>query len=140
VPPLWGIVILGIDAHKQTHTVVLVDDCGRKLGERTVKTTTQDHLDLLVWAARFGAERRWAFEDCRTCHAGSERDLFGAGQQVVRIPPTLMANARTPGRSYGKSDPIGTLGMQPFVPVREWILRGDRSPGRPSGRRRDGLQ
>ena len=51
-------VILGIDAHKQTHTVVVVDEHGRKIGERTVKTTTTDHLDLLVWASRFGAERR----------------------------------------------------------------------------------
>jgi hypothetical protein len=44
-------VILGIDAHKQTHTVVVVDERGRKLVERTVKTTTKDHLDLLVWAS-----------------------------------------------------------------------------------------
>jgi hypothetical protein len=28
-------VILGIEAHKQTHTVVVVDERGRKLGERT---------------------------------------------------------------------------------------------------------
>ena len=45
-------VILGIDAHKQTHTAVVVDEHGRKLGERTVGTTTADPLDLLVGAAR----------------------------------------------------------------------------------------
>ena len=28
-------VVLGIDAHKRSHTVVVVDDTGRKLGERT---------------------------------------------------------------------------------------------------------
>jgi hypothetical protein len=92
-------VILGIDAHKQTHTVVVVDEHGRKLGERTVKTTTTDHLDLLVWASRFGAERRWAVEDCRHLSRRLERDLLGAGQQVVRVPPKLMANARTAGRT-----------------------------------------
>jgi transposase len=116
-------VILGIDAHKQTHTVVVVDEHGRKLGERTVKTTTTDHLDLLVWASRFGTERRWAVEDCRHLSRRLERDLLGAGQQVVRVPPKLMANARTAGRTYGKSDPIDALAVaraalrEPELPV-----------------------
>ena len=104
-------MILGIDAHKRTHTVVAVDEHGRKLGERTVKTTTKDHLDLLVWASRFGTERRWAVEDCRHLSRRLERDLLGAGQQVVRVPPKLMAHARTAGRTYGKSDPIDALAV-----------------------------
>jgi transposase len=104
-------VILGIDAHKRTHTVVAVDERGRKLGERTVGTTTADHLELLVWASRFGAERRWAVEDCRHLSRRLERDLLGAGEQVVRVPPKLMANARTAARTYGKSDPIDALAV-----------------------------
>src|SRR5215211_3821477 len=104
-------VILGIDAHKRTHTVVAVDQRGRKLGERTVGTTTADHLDLLVWTARFGTERRWAVEDCRHLSRRLERDLLGAGQQVVRVPPKLMAHARTAARTYGKSDPIDALAV-----------------------------
>jgi hypothetical protein len=31
-------VVLGIDAHKRSHTVVAVDDAGRKLGGRTLGT------------------------------------------------------------------------------------------------------
>src|SRR5919204_1151206 len=94
-------VILGIDAHKRTHTVVAVDERSRKLGQRTVGTTTADHLELLVWASRFGAQRCWAVEDCRHLSRRLERDLLGAGQQVVRVPPKLMAHARTAGRTYG---------------------------------------
>jgi transposase len=37
-------VVLGVDAHKRTHTAVAVDQLGRKLGERTTGTTSQDHL------------------------------------------------------------------------------------------------
>jgi transposase len=116
-------VIGGIDAHQQTHTVVVVDEHGRKLGERTVKTTTTDHLDLLVWASRFGAERRWAVQDCRHLSRRLERDLLGAGQQVVPVPAKRMANARTAGRSYGKPDPIDALAVaraalrEPELPV-----------------------
>jgi transposase len=34
-----GMVVIGVDAHKRTHTLVAVDQVGRKLGERTVATT-----------------------------------------------------------------------------------------------------
>jgi hypothetical protein len=33
-------VVVGIDAHKATHTLVAVDAVGRKLGELTVRATT----------------------------------------------------------------------------------------------------
>ena len=43
-------VILGVDAHKRTHTVVVIDLHGRHLGVRTVGTTSGDQLGLLRWA------------------------------------------------------------------------------------------
>jgi len=104
-------VILGIDAHKRSHTVVAVDDVGRKLGERTIGTTTADHLAILTWAEQFGAERLWAVEDCRHLSRRLERDLLGAGERIVRVPPKMMAQVRDSARSYGKSDPIDALAV-----------------------------
>ena len=104
-------VVLGVDAHKRSHTVVAVDETGRKLGERTIATTTADHLDLLTWAEQFGGDRLWAIEDCRHLSRRLERDLLGAGQRIVRVPPKLMAHARDSARSYGKSDPIDALAV-----------------------------
>ena len=43
-------VVFGIDTHKRTHTVVAVDATGRKLAERTLGTTSGEHLELLIWA------------------------------------------------------------------------------------------
>jgi Transposase len=91
-------VVLGIDAHERSHTVIAVDEHGRELGERTVGTTTADHLDLLVWASRFDAERRWAVEDCRHLSRRLERDLLGAGQQVARVPVEWQREPTTPPR------------------------------------------
>jgi hypothetical protein len=65
------LVILGIDAHKRTHTVVAVDRNGRQLASRTLGTATADHLALLRWADQFGEDRQWAVEDCGTCLATS---------------------------------------------------------------------
>jgi transposase len=105
-------VILGIDAHKRTHTVVAIDEAGRQMGSKTtLATTTEAHLDLVRWADRFGAERRWAVEDCRHLSRRLEADLLAAGERIVRVPPKLMAHTRDAARTYGKSDPIDALAV-----------------------------
>jgi len=72
----------------------LVDEMGRKLGERTTGTTSADHLELLRWAEQFGADRSWAVEDCRHLSRRLERDLLGVDERIVRVPPKMMAHAR----------------------------------------------
>ena len=107
-----SMVVLGIDAHKRTHTVVAVDEAGRQVGVKvTQSTSTAAHLELVRWAGRFGAQRRWAVEDCRHLSRRLEADLLAAGEQIVRVPPKLMARARDSARTYGKSDPIDALAV-----------------------------
>ncbi len=80
-------VVLGIDAHKRTHTIVAIDDRGRELGRRTTAaTTSDDHLEMVRWATRFGPDRVWAVEDCRHLSRGLERDLLAAGEAIRRVP------------------------------------------------------
>jgi transposase len=106
------VIVIGADVHKATHTFVAVDPVGRKLGERTVKATTTGHEGALRWArAQFGNELRWGIEDCRHLSARLERDLLTGGQQVVRVPPKLMAQTRSSARERGKSDPIDALAV-----------------------------
>ena len=115
-------VIIGVDLHKRTHTVVAVDETGRKLGEKTAPATPDGHLELRAWAGRF-ATRTWALEDCRHLSRRLERDLLRAGERVLRVPPKLMAGARRAGREPGKSDPIDALAVaraalrEPDLPV-----------------------
>jgi transposase len=111
------VLILGIDAHKRTHPIVAVDERGRQVAQRNIKTTTDDHLEPVTWADGLGADRLWAIEDCRHLSRRLERDLLGAGEQVllgagegiVRVPTKMMAAARKTGREHGKSDPIDAL-------------------------------
>jgi len=102
-------VVLGVDPHKPTHTVIVVDELGRVLDELTVPARQDGHLRLLGWARRFGPQRRWAIEDCRHVAGGLVRDLLAAGEQVVMVPPKLMARSRESARTRGKSDPIDAL-------------------------------
>lgn len=99
-------VTLGVDAHKRTHTVVAVDDVGRRLGTTTVKAVESGHLHALRWSQGFAGERVWAVEDCRHLNRLLIIDLLRAGERVVCVPPKLMAGARRSARQRGKSDPI----------------------------------
>lgn len=104
-------VTIGIDAHKRTHTAVACDAQGRELARASFGTTSHDHLSLIAWARTYGPDRRFAIEDCRHLSRRLERDLIAAGERSVRVPPKLMANARTGARSYGKSDAIDALAV-----------------------------
>ena len=117
-------VVVGADVHKRTHTFVAVDQAGRKLGEKVVAATTVGRHKALVWArVEFGNELVWGIEDCRHLSARLVRDLLSAGQQVVRVPPKLMAQTRASARTRGKSDPIDALAVaravlrEPDLPV-----------------------
>jgi transposase len=117
-------VVVGADVHKRTHTFAAVDEVGRKLSEKVVAATSAGHAVAVMWArARFGTGLIWGIEDCRHLSARLERDLLTAGQQVVRVPPKLMAQTRASARTRGKSDPIDALAVaravlrEPGLPV-----------------------
>lgn len=117
-------VVVGADVHKRSHTFVAVDQAGRKLGEITVEAVAAGHDKAVRWAQdRFGTEVVWAIEDCRHLSARLEIDLLDAGQQVVRVPPKMMAEQRRTARTRGKSDPIDALAVaraalrEPDLPV-----------------------
>ena len=97
--------MIGADSHKRTHTLVALDEVGRRLAETTVAATETGHLQLIQWAGRWD-EVSFALEDCRHLTRRLERDLLDAGQRIVRVPTRLMAGARRGGRQPGKSDPI----------------------------------
>lgn len=118
-------VVVGADVHKRSHTFVAVDVRGRQLAQVTVRADARGHDKAIRWAHQeFGAgDLRWAVEDCRHLSARLEMDLLEAGQQVVRVPPKMMAEQRRTARTRGKSDPIDALAVaraaqrEPDLPV-----------------------
>lgn len=53
-------MVIGLDAHKQSVTAVAVDEAGRPLAEKAVAVGS---AELLGWAAALDPERLWAVED-----------------------------------------------------------------------------
>ena len=100
-------IVVGIDPHMKTHTAVALDAVtGRSLAEKTVRCDERGHDALLAWARSLGPDRYFAIEDCRHVSGRLERHLLSRGERVVRVPPKMMAGARSSARTYGKSDPI----------------------------------
>ncbi|WP_028066552.1 IS110 family transposase [Solirubrobacter soli] len=105
-------IVIGVDAHKRTHTAAAVEEVSaRSLGDVAAEADERGFRRLLSFAVDHGAERVWAIEDCRHVSGGLERFLLAAGETVLRVPPSLMANARKGARTRGKSDPIDALAV-----------------------------
>src|SRR3954451_20246750 len=120
-------IVIGVDVHKQSVTAVAVDEAGRLLEERTGQVGSDE---LLAWAASLGGERLWALEDCRRLTRWLEQQMLAAGEQLVRVPPKLMAPERRRGKARGKSDPIDALAVARAA-VREPELSRPRSDEEP---------
>lgn len=118
-------IIIGIDAHKRAHTLVAIDSGGKKLGQKTVDSTSRGHAEAMRWAThRFGTDVTWVVEDNRSVTGLLERELMAGGLwPVVRCPPHLMARSRATVREWGKSDPIDALAVARAA-LREPICRG----------------
>ena len=127
-------IVIGVDAHKQTHTVVAIEETtGRLLAELTVEARESGFLRLLRFAECHGdGERVWAVEDCRHVSGGLERFLLRAGETVVRVPPKMMAGQRRAARTYAKSDAIDALAV-----ARAWLREPDLPRARLAGPERE---
>lgn len=105
-------IVIGIDAHKNTHTAVAVNAAtGVEIDQIVVPARTKGHLRLVRWARKLDADRIFAVEDCRHVSGRLERDLLKHGERTRRVPPKLMAGARRTARTGGKSDPIDALAV-----------------------------
>jgi hypothetical protein len=107
-------VTLGADSHKATHTVVAVDETGRKLSQVTVKATSDGHLQALSWASQW-SDRRWALEDCRHVSGRLERDLLG--------PAKPWSGCRLGSQLESANPPAPQASQTPSMPSRRRALR-----------------
>jgi transposase len=94
--------VIGVDTHRDTHTMVVVDSAGRLLEERTVATTVAGYEQMLELALSSAPGRRlWAVEGTRSYGLGLTRFLQAQAETVCEIDVPKQA-----GRKRGKSDSI----------------------------------
>jgi transposase len=84
------VVVIGVDAHKKSHTLVAVDANGRKLAEKTVEATDAGHAKALRWALlKFGdGELMWASRIAGMCRRDSSAAWSMRGSGSSGFPPS----------------------------------------------------
>lgn len=114
-------IVIGVDAHKRTHTLVALDAVsGATRAQRTVPASDDGGLEAVRFAAGVDRDRVWAIEDCRHVSARLERALLGAGERVIRVPPSLTGASRKASRVPGKSDRIDATAVA-LAAIREGL-------------------
>jgi transposase len=116
-------IVIGVDAHKRTHTLVALDaGTGELRGQLTVAASEEGSAEALRFVQQIDEQRVWAIEDCRHVSGLLERALIAFGERVIRIPPALTVDARRSARVPGKSDPIDAAAVARAA-IREGVDR-----------------
>ena len=102
-------VVIGVDAHTDTHTVAMLSAAGAVLAELTVDADDAGAAVLSAWATNQagGLRRQWVIDGARSHGIGLTRFLLTAGE-------TVLDAARIPGsarRRGGKSDRLDAIAV-----------------------------
>lgn len=100
-----AIVIAGIDTHKDTHHVAVLDTVGRLLGVNVFPTTSAGHRAVADWIGSHGPIDRVGIELTGSYGAGLTRYLTGEGITVVEVNTTDKATRAR----QGKNDTIDAI-------------------------------
>lgn len=92
------IVVAGVDTHKDSHHVAVLDLTGRVLGSRGFPTSAAGYGMLLDFVAGFGLIDRVGVELTGSYGAALTRHLIGAGVSVVEVNTTDKATRARRGK------------------------------------------
>lgn len=95
-------LVAGIDTHKNTHHVAIVDHLGRRIADRQFPTTSRGYAQIVEFLRSHGQVERVGVEGTGSYGAGIARELRCAGIAVVEV----VRQNRQARRMRGKSDPI----------------------------------
>ena len=95
---------IGIDSHKGSFGVGVVDDLGRERGAREFDNDHRGHIEVLKWIRKQGSDRVIGIEGSSNYGHALARFLIAMGEQVVEVPPFLTFRERKRTPSRGKSD------------------------------------
>jgi transposase len=99
-------VIIGMDPHKRSATIEVVDDRARVLAVGRFGTDTAGYADMLASGRRY-PDRVWAVEGCNGIGKHIAHRLVHDGEVVLDVPAKLSAQVRVFATGNGrKTDPV----------------------------------
>ncbi|HEX5469897.1 MAG TPA: IS110 family transposase [Gaiellaceae bacterium] len=123
---------IGIDAHKRSLAVCLVDELGRELAQRQFGNEPGAHRALHAWVAKLAPQERcFGIEGSGWVGRGIACFLLAQGETVVDVRGSLTERQRHRLRGGGKSDPRDALAIARVT------AREELPPARPDSPERD---
>jgi transposase len=99
-------VIIGMDPHKRSATIEIIDDRETVLAGGRFGTDREGYKAMLALGRRY-PERIWAVEGCNGIGRHIAQRLVADGETVVDVPAKLSARARVFATGQGrKTDPV----------------------------------
>ncbi|MFD0360701.1 IS110 family transposase [Nocardia sp. GCM10030253] len=99
-------VIIGMDPHKRSATIEIVDQSGRPMKTGRYATDTVGYAEMLTAAKGF-SDRVWAVEGCNGIGRHLANRLVHDGEIVIDVPAKLSAQVRVFATGNGrKTDPV----------------------------------
>jgi transposase len=99
-------VIIGMDPHKRSATIEVIDERGQVLAVGRYGTDKAGHAGMLRAGRKF-EDRMWAIEGCNGIGKHIAHRLVHDGETVVDVPPKLSAQIRVFATGNGrKTDPV----------------------------------
>jgi hypothetical protein len=99
-------VIIGMDPHKRSATIEVIDERAAVLAGGKYGTDTAGYGQMLAAARKF-ADRVWAVEGCNGIGRHLAHRLVHDGEVVFDVPPKLSAQVRVFATGNGrKTDPV----------------------------------
>jgi transposase len=95
-------MVAGIDTHKNTHHIAVLDHLGRRVADREFPTNVHGYRQIVAFLREHGPVERVGIEGTGSYGAGIARALAGEGFTVVEVA----RQNRQARRRSGKSDPI----------------------------------
>ena len=101
-----GHVVIGMDPHKHSATIEIIDERGKVLCQGRFGTDRDGYKAMLAAGRRF-KDRSWAVEGCNGIGRHIAQRLVADGEPVVDVPAKLSARARLFSTGQGrKTDPV----------------------------------
>jgi transposase len=96
-----GKVVIGVDPHKASNTLVVIDGRERVLGQQRFANDRTGHRQMKTFAKTY-PDRVWAVEGARGVGAGLAQRLVAEGEPVLNVPAKLSARVRALGGGSGR--------------------------------------
>jgi transposase len=96
-----GAVVIGMDLHKRSATIEVLDRAERVLGQGRFATDATGYREMLAHGRRY-PDRVWAVEGCNGIGKHLAQRLVADGETVLDVPAKLSARARVFSTGQGR--------------------------------------